>query len=70
MKYSFSDACRTEEPFFFSFLLFLVSIIMVYPKKDCYLIVPLEIQILSLKPRGFNDQEKGDVLIIIYYIEA
>lgn len=67
MKYSSSGACRTEELSYF-FLLFSVSVfmvypkkgcyLMVYPKKDCYLIVPVEIQIVLLKPHGFNDLEK------------
>ena len=38
MKYSSSGACRTEGLSYF-FLLFSVSIFMVYPKKDCYLMV-------------------------------
>ena len=67
MKYSSSGACRTEELSYF-FLLFSISVfmvypkkdcyLMVYPKKDCYLIVPVEIQIVLLKPHGFNDLEK------------
>ena len=38
MKYSSSGACRTEGLSYF-FLLFSVSIFMVYPKKNCYLMV-------------------------------
>ena len=38
MKYSSSGACRTEELSYF-FLLFSVSVFMVYSKKDCYLMV-------------------------------
>ena len=61
MKYSFSGACRNEEPSFI-FLLFSACIFMVYPKNDCYLMVPAEIQILLLKPYGFNDQKNETFL--------
>lgn len=45
----------------FSFY-FSVSIIIVYTKNYWYLRVPVKIQILLLKPHGFNDQEKGKLV--------